>query len=81
MSGGCQEFQEEENMQREFLQTGYIGSDGDNCRKEFVEYLEQVLINRRWDAMSDHALYLQGAKRAIEEIIWIICKGEMVCCE
>jgi hypothetical protein len=56
-------------MDREFLCTTYYGADGEDFRKEFVDYLEQILANSRWDAMSDHALYLQGAKKAIEEIV------------
>ena len=46
-----------------------MGSDGENFRKEFVEYLEGILKNGSWSAMSDHTLFLQGGKRAIEEII------------
>jgi len=56
-------------MEREFLRTPYYGADGEDFRKEFIEYLEQILANNRWEAMSDHALYLQGAKKAIEEIV------------
>jgi hypothetical protein len=46
-----------------------MGSDGDDLRKDFIVYLETVLSSNRWTAMSDHTLYLQGAKKAIEEII------------
>jgi len=54
---------------REFITATYIGADGDDFRKEFVEYLRYHLATTRWEAMSDHTLYLQGAKKAIEEII------------
>ena len=56
-------------MEKEFLKTPYYGADGEDFREEFISYLDQIIATRRWDAMSDHALYLQGAKRAIEEII------------
>ena len=52
-----------------FIKAPYMGSDGENFRKEFVEYLEGILKNGSWSAMSDHTLFLQGGKRAIEEII------------
>jgi hypothetical protein len=56
-------------MKREFLKTPYMGADDENFRKEFVEYLKHIIANNRWEAMSEHTLYLQGAKKAIEEII------------
>lgn len=56
-------------MERIFLKDVYSGTDGDDFRKDFVDYLETILINRSWDAMSEYKLYLQGAKKAIEEII------------
>jgi hypothetical protein len=56
-------------MERTFLKHHYYGTDGPEFSEEFLKYLEQVLEERRWDAMSDHVLYLQGAKKAIEEII------------
>ena len=52
-----------------FLKAPYMGADNELFREEFVLYLEQVLKNNLWDAMSDYILYLQGAKKAIEEII------------
>lgn len=54
---------------KEFLKTPYIGTDGDEFRAEFVEYLEKIISENRWDAMSDYSLYLGGARKAIEEII------------
>ena len=56
-------------MSNFFLNKVYMGSDGDDFKKDFVEYLQEIIKNNRWDAMSDHTLYLQGAKKAIEEII------------
>jgi uncharacterized membrane protein len=56
-------------MDERILSAAYIGADGDDFRKEFVEYLEQILSTKRWDAMSDYTLYLQGAKKALEEIV------------
>lgn len=52
-----------------FLKERYIGSDGEDFIREFIEYLGKVLTSTRWEAMSDYTLYLQGAKQAIEEII------------
>lgn len=55
--------------EKEFLRSIYYGSDGESFREEFVTYLEEIIRNSRWDAMSDYTLYLQGAKKAIEEVI------------
>lgn len=55
--------------EREFLKEPYIGSDGKDFAKEFSEYLQEMIDNRRWTAMSDHELYLEGAKKMAEEII------------
>jgi len=52
-----------------FLKKVFMGSDGDDFRSDFIDYLEDVLATSRWDAMSDHQLYLDGARRAITEII------------
>ena len=52
-----------------FIKTPYMGSDGDDFRKEFVEYLENIIKNRSWSAMSEHTFFVQGGKRAIEEVI------------
>lgn len=54
---------------RIFLKNIYLGSDQEDFIKEFVVYLKDAIKENRWDAMSDHQLYLRGAKRAIEEII------------
>jgi len=56
-------------MNREFLKLPYYGTDGEDFREEFISYLEQIIINGQWEAMNDHTLYLQGAKRVIKEII------------
>jgi len=63
-------------MKREFLKTHYTGADDENFIKQFGEYLKNILANHRWDAMSEHTLYLQGAKKAIEEIISEVEKEE-----
>ena len=52
-----------------FLKEKYLGADGEMFKAEFAEYLKAVVGSGRWDAMSDHALFLQGGKQAIEEII------------
>jgi hypothetical protein len=54
---------------RYFLTEVYNGSDRDDFQKDFVEYLKEILKTRRWEAMSEHTLFLQGAKTAIEEIV------------
>lgn len=56
-------------MERTFLQKPYTGTDGDDFIIEFREYLESAISNRRWDAMSDYILFLQGAKSALLEVI------------
>lgn len=52
-----------------FLKEKYLGSDGDDFILEFIEYLKKILTTTRWEAMSDYTFYLQGAKKAIEEVI------------
>ncbi len=54
---------------RYFLQDVYMGSDRDDFQKDFVEYLREIIRMRRWEAMSEHTLFLQGGKQALEEII------------
>ena len=54
---------------RYFLYDVYMGSDREDFAKDFVEYLKDVLKKRRWVAMSEHQLFLRGAKTCIEEII------------
>ena len=56
-------------MEKVFLKEIYMGSDGDNFKKEFIDYLESIIKNNRFEAMSDYQLFLQGGKKAIEEII------------
>lgn len=63
-------------MDREFLRSTYMGSDGEDFRKDFAEYLRFIVNNRSWFAMSDHSLYLQGAKQAILEIIDELAQGD-----
>ena len=53
-----------------FLKEIYMGSDfGVSLKDDFVKYLKEILKNNRFEAMSDHTLFLQGGKKAIEEII------------
>ena len=52
-----------------FLKNIYIGSDTDDFIRDFIIYLEHILLTNNFDAMSDHSLFLQGGKKAIEEII------------
>ena len=52
-----------------FLTTPYLGSDGDEFKEEFVAYLKEILLEDRWNALSDYQLYLSGGRKAIEEII------------
>lgn len=54
---------------REFLQKPYLGSDGPDMANDFIAYLNEVLLARRWEAMSDHTLYLQGARQMLTEVI------------
>ena len=56
-------------MEKVFLKEIYMGSDGDNFKKEFIDYLESIIKNNSFEAMSDYQLFLQGGKKAIEEII------------
>lgn len=48
-------------------------SENDNSVKEFkqslIEYLFWVIEHNNWTAMSEQQLYLNGAKKMIEEII------------
>jgi hypothetical protein len=52
-----------------FVKECYNGSDSSGFQDDFVAYLENTIATTRWDAMSEHSLFLQGAKKAIEEII------------
>lgn len=52
-----------------FVKQIYMGSDGLDFKEDFLEFLKLVLNSQRYEAMSDHQLYLQGGKKAIEEII------------
>jgi len=54
---------------RYFLITGYFGSDGCEFQQDFREYLKKILEAGRWEAMSEHQLFLQGAEQVIKEII------------
>jgi hypothetical protein len=56
-------------MKNVFLKEIYMGSDGDNFRKEFIDYLKSIIKNNQFEVMSDYQLFLQGGKKAIEEII------------
>jgi len=58
-----------------FIKKTYNGSDGENFRQDFIDYLESIIANKNWQAMSDYTYFLQGGKKAIEEIISEI-KGE-----
>ena len=55
----------------DFLTTRF--SENDNSAKEFkqslIEYLFWVLEKNGWEAMSEHQLYLSGAKKMLMEII------------
>lgn len=48
-------------------------SENDNSAKEYkqslIEYLLNELQKGKWEAMSDHQLYLDGAKDMLTEII------------
>jgi len=59
------------SMQKDnyFVKQIYMGSDGMDFKEDFLEFLKSVLNSQRYEAMSDHQLYLQGGKKAIEEII------------
>jgi|WetSurMetagenome_2_1015567.scaffolds.fasta_scaffold774747_1 hypothetical protein len=59
----------ERSVERTFLKDIYMGADGNELASGLVAYLQDVLANRRWESMSDHSLYLQGAKQMLEEII------------
>lgn len=54
-----------------FLKTRF--SENDNSAGEFkqslIEYLFDVLEKGNFEAMSDHQLYLDGAKKMLTEII------------
>ena len=58
-----------EHKYRYFLKEVYMGSDREDLIKDFIEYLQNVIKTGSWSAMSDHELFLQGGKRAIEEVI------------
>ena len=55
----------------DFLTTTF--RENDNSAKEYkqslIEYLFGILENNNWEAMSEHQLYLNGAKKMITEII------------
>lgn len=57
--------------QNEFLTEVFI--ENDNSVKEFkqtfIEYLFRILENKKWEAMSEHQIYLEGAKKMLIEII------------
>jgi len=52
-----------------FVKKFYLGSDGMDFKKDFTDFLETVLSSQNYQAMSDHQLFLQGGKKAIDEII------------
>ena len=53
-----------------FLKEIYMGSDfGISLRSDFIDYLKNILNSNKFEAMSDYTLFLQGGKKAIEEII------------
>lgn len=54
---------------RQFLKSPYCGTDGEGFREEFISYLEQIVANTNWQAMSDYTYFKQGALAAIKEII------------
>ena len=54
---------------RYFIKKTYCGSDGENFKSDFVEYLKSILKEENWYAMSEYKLFLQGAKKALEEIV------------
>lgn len=55
--------------EKKFLKNPYLGADGEDFKKEFTEYLEDIIKSNRWEAMSDYTLFLQGAKQALNEVI------------
>ena len=52
-----------------FLKKVFTGSDGEDFRSDFIDYLHDVLDSNNWSAMSDYQLFLDGASQAIIEII------------
>lgn len=61
-------------MKTKFLKERF--SENDNSAQEFKTslsaYLEEALLTSNWEAMSEYALYLQGAKQALEEVVNIL---------
>lgn len=52
-----------------FLKSVYNGSDGEDFKIDFVEYLKEILSKNDFRAMSDHQLFLGGGIQVIKEII------------
>ena len=56
-----------------FFKKTYNGADHDQeFFIDFSEYLQDILETQRWDSMNEGQLYLQGGKKAIEEVLDII---------
>ena len=54
---------------RFFIKDIYMGSDGSDFKNDFIYYLKSILETHEFTAMSDHQLFLEGGKTAIQEII------------
>ena len=57
-----------------FLKKPYTGADGDDFLKEFIAYLSDSRNAISDRSMSDHALFLDGGKHAISEVIEVLKK-------
>jgi hypothetical protein len=56
-------------MKNYFLLSPYTGADGEAFQSGVLAYLKNVQNTMRWDSMSDHALFLQGGRQMLNEII------------
>jgi len=65
-----------EDKGKEFLKERFILSDNSamEYNSSLLIYLDGVMKNTRFEAMSEHQLYLQGAKQMLEEIINLLEK-------
>ena len=54
---------------RRFVTKHYMGSDGKDFQTDFAQYLRSLIENRRWEAMNEGQLTLNGAKQVLEELI------------
>lgn len=56
-----------------FLRTPYMDGTNtpydDEFRRCFTAYLEGIIANQDWTCLNDHNLFLQGGKKALQEVI------------